>query len=871
MKKLIFITTAITLFCIFNQQLFAQKQVERLDRGAIAVKKGDGYLVSWRLLSDEDFDTGFNIYRNTSKINDTPVTVTTSYYDENAPQNSRYYIKAIIDGTEQENKKMARLINNIEGSNAGYFDIPLNRPAKGQHDGNYYPNDASTGDLNGDGEYDIVLKWDPDNSKDNSQGGTTDNVILDGYTLDGEHLWRIDLGPNIRAGAHYTQFLVFDFDGNGKAEIMCKTAPGTKDATGNYIDKGPAATTDHSTEYRNPWGYILSGPEYLTVFDGETGEELATANYWPLRGSVSSWGDDYGNRLDRYNAAVAYVDGERPSGVFQRGYYTRLTMAAWNWRNGELKREWTFDSNTPGNGTYYGQGNHSIHVIDADGDGRHDLVTGSSVISGTGAGIHTSRMGHGDATHVTYMKKDDPRPMIYMPHESGGHGVSLRYADNGEILFQHKKSGDVGRGCAAELDPQVPGFHFWASSGLGLYNLEGNYAGSIPNSINFVIWWDGDLSRELMNSNRIDKWSIKGNRSTRLFTGNNTSSNNGSKSTPTLQADLFGDWREEVILRHDNNQYLRVFTTTMETEHRLYTLMHDPVYRAAISWQNSSYNQPPHPGYYIASNMDFPVAKPNVEMLSGYYRGTGEIIKNLMVNDLHNASDWKVQFNLDADNSVYSNKTVYASEIPANLNGREWISTPTVSNEWSKGDTMATFEVTENAIISVLYSASAQTPEWLSSFERKDETISVSGMTTLPHDLVLYEKEFYVGDVVALGSNTADGDTDYQMYFVVARKMSNTSSLISFANRQFLKIYPNPASTHTTVQYKLHKREDVSAQLYDFTGKMVNRIDKKSTPAGLNFININTSAYPSGIYLLVVKINGESISEKIIIRNNESN
>ncbi|MDA3818089.1 MAG: T9SS type A sorting domain-containing protein [Prolixibacteraceae bacterium] len=864
MKRIVLLT----IFIALTTTIFAQKQVERIDRGAIAIPDDDGFRISWRLLGNEPYSTGFNIYRNNIKINEEPITGATSFFDTNGTINSSYIVKAVINGTEQEYTKAARLISDKEGNNAAYFDIPINQPAKGPHDGYYTPNDASTGDLNGDGEYDIVLKWDPNNSKDNSQSGTTDNVFLDGYTLDGEHLWRIDLGPNIRAGAHYTQFLVYDFDGNGKAEIMCKTAPGTKDGRGLYISKGPAATADHSKIYRNPWGYILSGPEYLTVFDGETGQELATDNYWPARGSVKSWGDDYGNRLDRYNAAVAYVDGKRPSAVFQRGYYTRLTMAAWNWRNGELTRDWTFDSNTTGNGSYYGQGNHSLHVIDADGDGRQDLVTGASVISGTGEGIHTTGMGHGDACHVTYMEKDDPRPMIYMPHESGNNGISLRYADNDEIIFQHKKSGDIGRGCTAELDPEVPGFHFWASSGLGLYDINGEYAGQIPNSINFVIWWNGDLTRELMNGNTIDDWSIKSNRATRLLTGSNTSSNNGTKSTPTLQADLFGDWREEVILRLDNSSALRVFTTTMPTEHRLYTLMHDPVYRVAVSWQNSSYNQPPHPGFYLASDMDMPDQKPDVELLQGYYSGSGDIIKNLKVFDMVNAAYWNVKPQLSADSSVYSNRTIRASHIPSYLENKEWITTPTLSNAWAENDTMALFEVASDAIISVFYATDITTPEWLASFDKKNETITVSSFTTPPKDLDLYEKEFAAGDTVILGANTPDGNTEYPMYFVVARASNGTSKprIETSINNSF-KVYPNPVKSNATILYKNNSNQEVSLKLYDFTGKLTDIIKNETQREGINQVSFDVSGYSSGIYMLILSNDNVSVKRKIIINH----
>ena len=384
------------------------KYVERLDRGAIAIKESDGYHISWRLLGDEPYTTGFNVYRGTTLLNSEPITDVTSYFDANTSVSALYYVKAVINGVEIENTKPARVLSSFEGSNAAYFDIPLDRPAKGIHGGDYTPNDASAGDLNGDGEYDIVLKWDPSNSKDNSQSGTTDNVILDGYTLDGEHLWRIDLGQNIRAGAHYTQFLVYDFDGNGKAEIMCKTAPGTKDASGNYISKGPALSADHTIAYRNSSGRVLAGPEYLTVFDGETGLELATTSYWPLRGPSSSWdsswGDSYGNRMDRFNATVAYIDGERPTAVFQRGYYGRMTLAAWNWRDGQLTKVWTFDSDA-GNRSYRGQGNHSIHAFDVDKDGHDEIITGAAVISEDGTGLYTTGAGHGDACHISYSKK----------------------------------------------------------------------------------------------------------------------------------------------------------------------------------------------------------------------------------------------------------------------------------------------------------------------------------------------------------------------------------------------------------------------------------------------------------------------------------
>ncbi len=596
----------------------AQKQVENLNRGIIAFQQADGILIQWRLLGNEPYNTSFNIYRNGEKINNTPIERVTSFVDKTGTINSKYTVSILIKDKESLKSEPARFFEKMESQQAGYFDIPIQRPVKGINGGTYFANDASVGDLNGDGEYEIVLKWMPNNARDNSHNGITDNVLIDAYSLNGSLLWRIDLGPNIRAGAHYTQFLVFDFDGDGKSEVMVKTAPGTKDGVGNFLSGGPASNTDNNAIYRNQSGFIIEGPEYITVFDGFTGKELATENYWPLRGRVADWGDRQGNRVDRFNATVAYLDGQRPSAVFQRGYYTRMTMAAWDWRDGELSRRWTFDTNTEGNESFYGQGNHAIHVIDANNDGKHDIVTGAAVINSKGKGLNNvsktiNKSGHGDACHVTYMRKNDKVPYIFMPFEGAG-GIALRPANSENYLWHHHKGVDYGRGVGAEIDHESPGFHFWGAGagGNNLYNFSGERVGNAPNSCNFIIWWDGQLSRELLNRNTIDKWSIKNNSPTRLLDGTGARSINGTKSTPVLQADLVGDWREEVILVRGDMEALRVFATTIPTTYKLYTFMHDPIYRVAVSWQNSSYNQPPHPGFYVATDMDFPPPKPDV-------------------------------------------------------------------------------------------------------------------------------------------------------------------------------------------------------------------------------------------------------------------
>lgn len=488
------------------------------------------------------------------------------------------------------------------------MSVPLQVPAGGTTpDGvayTYSANDASAGDLDGDGQYELIVKWDPSNSKDNSQSGYTGEVFIDAYKLNGTRLWRISLGKNIRAGAHYTQFMVYDLDGDGKAEIAMKTADGTRDGTGIVIG-------DASKDYRNSSGYVLSGPEFLTIFNGQTGKAMSTINYEPARGNVSDWGDNYGNRVDRFLAAVAYLDGERPSLVMARGYYTRSVLAAYNWRNGQLTKQWIFDSNTAGNSGYAGQGNHNLSVADVDGDGRDEIVYGAMAVDDNGRGLYTTGLKHGDAMHLSDLDPDRPGLEVFQVHETPSNaGVSFRDAGTGQLIWGIKTTKDIGRGMAADIDPRYKGAEVWADGSL--YTAKGQKLGSVlPSSTNFGIWWDGDLLRELLDSNRIDKWDYANSKTVNLLTASGVSSNNGTKSTPSLQADLFGDWREEVVWRTNDSSALRIYTTTALTDKRIYTLMHDPVYRLGIAWQNTAYNQPPHTGFYLGEGMN-PPPMPNI-------------------------------------------------------------------------------------------------------------------------------------------------------------------------------------------------------------------------------------------------------------------
>ena len=599
LKTCVFLT-----FLMPNSNIFAQRKMEKLARGVVAIRTSPATVyIGWRLLGNDTEGVAFNVYRDATKINAVPITMTTDIID-NVSTNNVYTVRPVVNGVEQTASKPASVLAKA------FIEIPLQIPDGGTTpDGlayTYNANDASVADLDGDGEYEIILKWDPSNSKDNSQSGYTGNVFIDAYKMNGTRLWRIDLGKNVRAGAHYTQFMVYDFDSDGKAEMVCRTAPGSVDGLGKPID-----TVNHGADYRSTAGYVLSGPEYLTVFNGQTGAAMATTDYVPARGAVTDWGDGYGNRVDRFVAAVAYLDGKQPSIIMGRGYYTRLDRVAWNWRDGKLTKVWDFDSNKSENSSFFSQGNHSMTVGDMDGDGKDEICNGSSTINDDGTALYSTLLGHGDALHMSDLDPDRPGLEIWRcleePARYGTNGLVFQDAKTGQILWGvDGQNTDVGRCMTADIDPRYKGDECWGPKG-GLYSCKGQLISTThPSSMNFGIWWDADLTRELLDGNKVYKWDYLNATSATIFTADSCTSNNGTKATPSVSADLFGDWREEFVLRKTDNTALRIFTTTIPAKNRLITLMHDPQYRVAVAWQNSAYNQPPHPSYYLGDGMNPP-------------------------------------------------------------------------------------------------------------------------------------------------------------------------------------------------------------------------------------------------------------------------
>lgn len=604
------------LFTLFLSTLlsassvFAARQMENLSRGVHAVKTSNGVYISWRFLGTDAKGTAFNVYRDGKLVNSSPITGATNLVDAGGSTSSSYIVKTVVNGKEVAQSDACKPWADW------YKSIQLSRPANGTGGCTYTPNDMSVGDADGDGNYELYVKWDPSNSKDNSQSGVTGNVYIDCYKLDGTMLWRIDLGQNIRAGAHYTQFQVYDYDGDGKCEVVMKTAPGTKDGQGKYVLMG---NDDPKADNRNSDGYILSGSEYLTIFNGFTGAEINTVKFYPERGTVSSWGDKYGNRVDRFLACTAYLDGQHPSIVMCRGYYTRSTITAWDFKNGKLVQRWYHNSPTSGQGAY-GEGFHNVSVADIDNDGFDEIIYGSATIDHDGNLYSRTGYGHGDAQHVSRMFPNDNDFYGWFVHEekTSAYGYELRNLRTNEVVFGKKTGTDNGRGFAADVDPNNPGFEFCSTADGNYYNKAGEVVGS-RSSVNFRLYWDGDLQDEIFDGQGTGAKIAKFNATSKkqqdmVVLGNygNGSSCNTTKSTPCLTADLFGDWREEVILYDANDpSKINIYTTTIETKYRLFTPMHDYVYRLGVAWQNTSYNQPPHLSNYIGGGVD-KIAQPDI-------------------------------------------------------------------------------------------------------------------------------------------------------------------------------------------------------------------------------------------------------------------
>ncbi len=611
----------------------AEMQKETLDRGIVAVSvSSKKNFISWRWLPSDSANPTFRLYRDGTLIAEQS---DTNYTDTQGTTASQYYVETITqDGTQVGTS------DSITPWTQPYTTIRFNRPA-GDTALNgtpytYYPSDMGVADADGDGKMELLVKWQPTLVTTNMTG-YTGKLIFGCYRMDGTELWRINLGNNVRAGEHINQFLFYDMDGDGKAEFICKTAPGSKDALGNYVsdaaDNQEIKTTDNTANYVAANGVVSMGPEYLTIFNGEKGTAIHTVYYNPNReGGLGApttagngfaneyFGDNFGNRGDRLYAAVAYLDGKKPSAVLWRGCYQAVKLWAVDFDGKKLKDRWTHtatkEKDSNGNYTAYGQGYHNLAIADVDADGKDEIITGNAVIDHDGTLLYSTGLGHGDAVHVGDFDPTRPGLEIYTVQEHAPFGYVFRNGKTGEIIHRRTANGDTGRGIIADLDGTLPGAEMWDSSSKCVYDVNGDsITSNKPSCCNYRIYWDGDLQDELLgdisghNNPYMEKWDSAAKKITRQYAaGNknlyelgNSKSDHGTKGTPAFQGDILGDWREELIfLNSSDSCSINIFTTTTPTAYRVPCLLSDHIYRMATVWQNNSYNQPPYLGYWLA-------------------------------------------------------------------------------------------------------------------------------------------------------------------------------------------------------------------------------------------------------------------------------
>lgn len=620
MNKKLLATSALALLVSMGAN--AQRFTDKLDRGLVAVKTTKGVYCSWRIQADEYYDVKYNLYRDGTKVNAEPLDVS-NFTDTSGSESSQYTVKAVLNGVEQQASKAATVFK------SNYKEIKIKHDASLK--ATYEPNDACCADVDGDGEVEILMKF---NNKEEAEqlypknGPTINGVATKEYSMlaclkqDGTVLWWVNCGPNMGDFQNNEQNIVgYDWDMDGKAEVVMRLEEGSTvhmaDGTSYTIGANGKNGTSW-TNYREPkssgsveW-FTHYGKEFLWYCEGATGKPYQCIEF-PLKrledGETdlkAAWGDGYGHRSSKYFFGAPYLDGKHPSIFLGRGIYTRHKFIAYDVdpKTHDLKVRWKWTNNQPGS-PWYGQGYHNYIVADVDWDGRDEIVWGSMVIDDNGMGLSTTGLGHGDAQHI-----GDFNPYIHGQEmfacNEDNPSNNYRDATTSKIYYRKTDTNDDGRCLAGNFYNDFPGAVGHSAHDTPISTVTNEHVSTNTNglSMNFRIYWDGDLLEECFNNTEVTK---PGKGTIATFLG--AYSNNSTKATPCYQGDIFGDWREEVIERTADNN-IRIYTTTEPTKWRNYSLWYDHQYRNGMVWQPCGYNQPPHVSYFLGELEGITIAPP---------------------------------------------------------------------------------------------------------------------------------------------------------------------------------------------------------------------------------------------------------------------
>lgn len=868
---------SIVLLMLCSSMLFGQRPMEFLDRGLVALQLQNGVFMSWRMLGTDAVDISFNLYRNGTKINAQPISTSTNYVDAAGKATDKYAVETIIENSDNSMSEQVsvwpRSAPTAGGAESKPWlarkEIPLPEPPQ-EVGVEYVPGDMSIGDLDGDGDYELIFEW---------EGAIP---YLEAIDLDGHSLWRIKNGVN--TNKNKLAILVYDFDGDGKAEVACKTAPGTVDGLGNYLSKGPAAIDDDAVVLARGYsGSLVEDPAYITVFKGETGEELATTFYYPSIGPQDemqdNWGDSHGYRASSIKAAVLYNNELGPLMVFTRGIYTRIAMGAFSFDGKKITQEWTFDTkDNPQYKGYEGQGNHSVAVGDVDGDGSDELIYGACAIDHDGKGLYTTGRGHGDSHALADHDPDHPGLEFYQGHENGIYGISMRDAGTGEILWEELSSSDVGRAWAADVDSRYRGSEV-VSISTEDKDCKGNVIPTDYNSYFQPVYFDGDVERELRSGASL-------NGDGRIFTGWYYSAEtlHSTKNDANLVADVIGDWREEIIYRRSDNRALIMFSSWFPTNRKNYTLMHDQLYRMNIAVQNIGYNQPAHVGYYFPDGAPIPdiyLNKFDSSKVTPYIPDTTKPDLETIDNQLEPINEECIAFLPDYSKSVKVTDTEYdafyfsqtpkaGTQIGAIGNSLEV--TLFVNDGFGNNSNIETFDVTavdaSAPIITKAFSNHAlRAPEgcekaipdytkYVTAIDNCSSDISIS-MQPSAGTILTGDKDSLV---VTITFDDNQGNMVDTSFLVTLNAPLCFPEGLEENNDQLIDVFPNPVVDNVNIRFPWASVDDVKVELYTLSGQIV--LDETIASQDVSF---DLSSVDSGIYFMKI-INGDATIVKYIIK-----